>query len=181
MCGVGCEGRGGGGRGWRDRRGGRGREEEGKGELTAFELHPSRLGNISGLGTIPVPSSCNTRSHLRCSHLCPFCTLSTSRNKSSVKLWFGSDPAPYWDQCHGEHPCARQLSGCCFASVATLLFEAFCHEVYPTCSSASPSKQLFSKSPQHRGGVLQRSCHVACLVFFQMEVRVCHVQCDTTS
>ena len=82
--------------------------------------------------------------------------------------FLGPDPTPVWVRCHADRPCALlnehiQLKvskelWCCITSVETLLFKAFCHEVYPACSNASSAIQLFSQSPQHRGRVPNAAC-----------------------
>ena len=84
------------------------------------------------------------------------------------KDFLGPDPTPVWVRCHADRPCALlnehiQLKvskelWCCITSVETLLFKAFCHEVFPACSSASSAIQLFSQSPQHRGRVPNAAC-----------------------
>ena len=54
----------------------------------------------------------------------------------------------YPDENNQLHIC-RELWRC-ITSVETLLFNAFCHEIYPACPSASRATQMFSPSPRHR-------------------------------
>ena len=55
---------------------------------------------------------------------------------------------------HGQ--CSRhELNFSGITSVETLLINAFCHEIYPACSSASRAIQLFSQSPKLRDRILQ--------------------------
>ena len=71
---------------------------------------------------------------------------------------------------------------CCVTPVKTLLFKGFCHEVYPACSSASPTIQ---QSPKHRGRIPQRGLlfqpssqwvHVSLFVLVHVEARGGHVR-----
>ena len=69
----------------------------------------------------------------------------------------------------------------CVAYVETLLSKAFCNEVYPACSGASPTIQLFPQSPKHGGRIPHNSLliqsfgrwvPVTLFVFVDVEVRL---------
>ena len=76
-----------------------------------------------------------------------------------VLCWSRSGAAEILRVCQNEHiqlVVCKEL-WCCVATVETLLFKAFCHEVYPACSSAAPTTQLSSQSPKDGGRIPQCS------------------------
>ena len=98
-----------------------------------------------GLGTISVLSLCNSRSRSRRSYLTPtsFSVQILKRIFCEWWVWTRSSASlgPAMEITHIYLNENIQLIICkelwsCTTSVETLLFKAFCHEVYPACSSA---------------------------------------------
>ena len=139
-----------------------------------------------GLGTISILSSCNTRSRLKCSYLIPTSyTVQILKRICCEKLvWSKSYQGPCrmpWrsSMCTSMKTTSSTIAKSCGAAphLSELCsLNAFCHEIYPTCSIASRAIQLFSQSPKHRDQILKCG-----LLFFRpygLVTSIVNVRCD---